>query len=82
MNGRCNAGKSMVLSLKRCNIMMLKEFLDSSGFSFAPQLSVTTAYYTFTSSFKALRAFYGHYTVVEFHVQSGSTMVDSIVIVK
>jgi hypothetical protein len=62
--------------------MMLKEFLDKPGFSFARRLSVTTDYYTFTSEVKALRAFYGHYTVVEFHVPAGSTMIDSIVIAK
>ena len=62
--------------------MMLKEFLDNTGFSFADRLSVTTDYYTFTSDVKALRVFYGHYTVVEFHVPTGSMTIDSIVIVK
>lgn len=62
--------------------MMLKEFLDNYGFSFAHRLTVTTDFYTFTSEVKALRAFYGHYTVVEFHVPAGSMTIDSIVIVK
>ena len=62
--------------------MMLKEFLDNPGFTFAHRLSVTTDFYTFTSEVKVLRAFYGHYTVVEFHVPAGSMTIDSIVIVK
>ena len=62
--------------------MLLKEFLDNPGFSFAHRLSVTTGYYTFTSEVKTLRIFYGHYTVVEFHVPAGSKTIDSIVIVK
>ena len=62
--------------------MMLKEFLDNPDFSFAHRLFVTTDFYTFTSEVKALRAFYGHYTVVEFHVPAGSMIIDSIVIVK
>jgi hypothetical protein len=40
--------------------MLLKEFLDNPGFSFAHRLSVTTDFYTFTSDVKSLRAFYGH----------------------
>lgn len=62
--------------------MMLKEFLDNPGFSFARRLSVTTDHYTFTSEVKTLRIVYGHYTVVEFHVPAGSKTIDSIVIVK
>lgn len=62
--------------------MMLKELLDEFGFSFADRLTVTTDYYTFTTGFKALRAFYGHYDVVEFHVLAGSTTIDSVVITK
>lgn len=62
--------------------MLLKEFLDNPGFSFAHRLSVTNDYYTFTSEVTTLRAFYGHYTVVEFHVPAGSRTIDSIVIVK
>ena len=62
--------------------MLLKEFLDNPCFTFAHRLSVTTDFYTFTSEFKALRAFYGHYTVAEFHVAAGSMTIDSIVIVK
>ena len=62
--------------------MMLKEFLDKPGFSFAHRLTVTTDFYTFTSDVKDLRVFYGHYTVVEFHITAGSTTIDSIVICK
>ena len=62
--------------------MMLKELLDTPGLDFADRLSVTIDYYTFTSTVKALRVFYGHYTVVEFHVPCGSMMIDSVVIVK
>ena len=62
--------------------MMLKEFLDKPGFSFARRLSVTTDYYTFTSEVKALRAFYGHYNVVEFHVVAGTTEIDYVSLVK
>ena len=61
--------------------MMLKEFLDNTGFTFADRLSVTIDY-TFTSDVNALRVFYGHYTVVEFHVPAGSMTIDSIAIVK
>lgn len=62
--------------------MTLKEFLDNPDFSFAHLLSVTLDFYTFTSDVKALRVFYGHYTVVEFHVLAGTMTIDSIVIVK
>lgn len=62
--------------------MMLKELLDYPGFHFAERLSVTLRGETFNTRYKALRAFYGHYTVVEFHVLAGTTEIDSVVLVK
>lgn len=62
--------------------MMLRELFNYPGFHFADFLMVTIGNDIFKSSAKALHAFYGHYTVVEFHVQSGSTTIDSIVICK
>lgn len=62
--------------------MMLKELLDYPGFHFAERPLVTLSGDTFKSELKALRAFYGHYTVVEFHVIADTTEIDSIVLVK
>lgn len=62
--------------------MMLKELLDYPGFHFAERLFVTLSGETFNTCYKDLRAFYGHYTVVEFHVVAGTTEIDSISIVK
>lgn len=62
--------------------MLLRKLLDDSSFSFADRLTVTDDYCTFTTGFKALRVFYGHYNVVEFHVIAGSKTIDSVVITK
>lgn len=62
--------------------MLLKELLVYPGFHFAEPLSVTLRGETFKTGYKALRVFYGHYTVVEFHVVSGTTEIDWISLVK
>lgn len=62
--------------------MMLKELLDYPGFHFADTVSVTLMGETFKTRYKALRAFYGHYTVVEFHVVAGTNEIDSVSLVK
>ena len=62
--------------------MMLRELFKYAGFHFADFLMVTIGNDTFKSSAKALHAFYGHYTVVEFHVVAGTTEIDSVVLVK
>lgn len=62
--------------------MMLRELFKYSGFHFADFPMVTIGNDTFKSSAKALHAFYGHYTVVEFHVVAGTTEIDSVVLVK
>ena len=62
--------------------MMLKELLAYPGFHFADSPLVTIGSSTFKSRVKALRAFYGHYTVVAFHVVAGSTEIDSVELVK
>ena len=62
--------------------MMLKELLNYPGFHFAEPLSVTLRGETFKTRDKALRAFYGHYNVVEFHVVAGTTEIDYVSLVK
>lgn len=62
--------------------MMLKELFAYPGFRFAEFLFVTLRGDTFKASRKALHAFYGHYTVVEFHVVAGTSEIDSVVLVK
>ena len=62
--------------------MLLRELLDNSGFSFADRMTVTADHYTFTTGFTALRVFYGHYDVIEFHMLAGSKTIDSVVITK
>lgn len=62
--------------------MLLKELLAYPGFHFAEPLSVTLRGETFKTRYKTLCAFYGHYTVVEFHVVSGTTEIDWISLVK
>lgn len=62
--------------------MMLRELFKYPGFHFADFPMVTIGNDTFKSSAKALHAFYGHYTVDEFHVVAGTTEIDSVVLVK
>lgn len=62
--------------------MMLKELLDYPGFHFAKCVSVTLRGETFKTGYKALRAFYGHYIVVEFRVVVGTTEIDYVSLVK
>lgn len=62
--------------------MLLKELLSYPGFHFAETLSVTLRGETFKTRYKYLCAFYGHYTVVEFHVVSGTTEIDRVSLVK
>lgn len=62
--------------------MMLRKLLDDFDFSFADRLTVTIDHYTFTTGFTALRVFYGHYNVVEFHVIVESNTIDSVVLTK
>lgn len=62
--------------------MMLRELFKYCGFHFADFPMVTIGNDTFKSSAKALHTFYGHYTVVEFHVVAGTTEIDSVVLVK
>lgn len=62
--------------------MMLKELLSYPGFHFADYPLVTIGSRTFKLGVKALSAFYGHYTVVSFHVVADSTEIDSVELVK
>lgn len=62
--------------------MMMRELFKYAGFHFADFPMVTIGNDTFKSSAKGLHAFYGHYTVVEFHVVAGTTEIDSVVLVK
>ena len=62
--------------------MMLKELLVYSGFHFADYPLVTIGPSAFKLDVKALSAFYRHYTVVSFHVVAGSTVIDSVELVK
>lgn len=62
--------------------MTLKELLDYPGYHFSDSPLVTIGSSTFKSRVKALRAFYGRYTVVSFHIVVGSTEIDSVDLIK